>query len=384
MEDPRPYEARLATVLRVAVQSNHATFLDICRAAKGAFPDDVLRVLSDVSGGQQNRQHLVGVGGRGHLASDYQAWPEPSPVDYEWRFTPATAMRVASIAASFGGKVACLGTPSVFAHLQAEGVDAVLVDRNPSLTRLLDPPNKGCVISADIAALPACLGQVRFPVIVIDSPWYLDHMRYWIAQAITVASPGASVLLSLFPELTRPTAAIERETFLRDIQSIGSIRFLDVLEYETPLFERETLSALGIPPLPAWRMGDLLSMTLSKNPKHPRVTRPREPDWARFLFGSQIVALRYSTAHSEPIRVNSIYPDGSFMLKSVSARDPLRHKITFWTSRNRCALASGGLRLFQFLNALAGGERAQDLLERVPLTEDERNSLTILVALIGW
>ena len=138
------------------------------------------------------------------------------------------------------------------------------------------------------------------------------------------------------------------------MKSLGHIEVLPVrITYETPRFEQETMSALGLPVLPDWRTTDAALISFDRDSPDFEAPHPGTVErWERFRFGSQIVALRQCAGDNSAITVESVYPSGGYLRRTVSYREPVRADIGFWTSRNRVARVTGVRRLSQFLTLL--------------------------------
>jgi len=271
--------------------------------------------------------------------------------------------------------------------------DAFLMDRNRGLVGSLEPANRTRLVFTDFLdevgnwenpnSIPT-----QFDVVLLDPPWYLDHTMTWIARALRFLKPGGEIVLTIFPELVRPSASTEREELMGTLEKLGVVRPLpfDAL-YTTPLFEHETLGAFGLSDLGQWRSANLVSVTISDPEIALEHRPPFEAKWQRVQLGSQVVAVRESSARGEaattPLKLTTPGVDGSFLLKSVSARDPIRQNITVWTSRNRAAIAvQGSAQIFPFLQALAAGHPANGLLASA--LASSRDELRVLLSLVGW
>src|SRR4051794_2423934 len=123
------YELMLDRRVRQLLDAGASRFEDLCRGCQGAFPTEVAASLCRIG------PHAASLTAREPVrlvAPDMGPYlPEPHPIDYEWRFSRATAAAVARYAERIGGRVACLGVPTVFIELRPEHVEAVLIDRNP-------------------------------------------------------------------------------------------------------------------------------------------------------------------------------------------------------------------------------------------------------------
>lgn len=339
------YERRLAASAAAASKSA-GDFQGLCRMMDGAFPAEVARVIPAKLRNQPSDAALAHESGFLNKKG-----PEPHPVDYDWRFNAATADALGELVRGYDD-VLCFGTPTVFDAIARKGRRVCLVDRNPLISRVLVRTKSARVVITDIADTQGLNGM--FDAAVLDPPWYLPFYELWLASVIPFLMPGASVFLVLFRELTRPGAARQRNQLLRKLSCVGSVSF-PVLEavYSTPRFEAEVLRRVGLPDMPAWRVGDVVRVDLTDNVLtwpfptwDPRVRR----SWSRFVVGNEVVVLAVDSQDTGPIAHSP--PEGrqaSFELHSVSKRDPRRGRINIWTSRNRAAIVSGTERLAALL-----------------------------------
>ena len=387
------YRRRVGATIQAAVSGGATTLTSICRQCQGAFPPIVRELLVDTLHGRSLPHRSWRDEEPGMFDSAIPAMPEPHPIDYEWRYTATTADALAEYFVKQRSRVACLGTPSVFWRLCHLNADAFLLDRNRGLLGSLEPENRKRLILTDLLEdgsnwkkPDSSPGQ--FDAVLLDPPWYLDHTVAWIARALNFLKPGGEIVLTLFPELVRPAATRERADLMRVLETLGMVQPLPFdAFYTTPVFEHETLGAFGLSDLGQWRSAGLVRVTVS-DPKTMIATElPVESRWERVQLGSQIIAVRESSAGGEdltaPLQLVAPGSDGSFLLKSVSARDPDRQNISVWTSRNRAAVAVQGIgQILPFLQGLAAGIRPIDLISSAPASS--REALRILLSLVGW
>lgn len=383
------YRQSVRRAIHAARAAGAATLTAICREARGAYPTIVNDLLLEQTG------HLTRIRDwtdeqAGLFESLLPEMPEPHPIDYEWRYTSSTADALAAYLSSGAGRIACLGTPTVFVRLRALGKNAVLFDRNPGILGSIPEEARRAVHLVDmldpqIDNIDASV-KAGFDAVLLDPPWYPEHVMVWFAQALRIVRPGGRIILTLFPDLVRPSAAVERERLQVSLREYGRVAGLEFRAfYTTPLFEHETLTAFGLGALGHWRSGDLVCVTVAQPDRSVIVAQPIEPSWDRVRLGMQVVAVRTETTMQPetPLRFEPIMPDGSFLLKSVSARDPNRSRISVWTSRNRALrVASGGSQILPFLTQLAAGSRADHAMAGADSAS--RAALQILQSLVGW
>ncbi len=276
----------------------------------------------------------------------------------------------------------CFGAPSVFEAISQNAKKVCLVDRNRYLLNCLNAREGKRVRSFDLRQ--TIQESSSYEVLFMDPPWYPEHMEAWLDNSLRCLNPNGTLITTLLPIFTRPEAETERKQFLELLKTIGHVTSSPVsATYETPIFEQETLRAQDLNVL-AWRTADLLTIKLNGS-KLPRILMPKlEEPWRRYKIGSQIIAIRESTTDTSPVlTAKSCYEDGKFLLASVSARDPIRARIDFWTSRNRCLQLTGRHRLFPLLDSLEKGHTPSYLLSTIPRDADERTTMTFVLALIG-
>lgn len=383
-EETNIYESRVEDCVRRALVSQQFSFESICRSCQGAFPADVLGAIERLSDGSISQSQVTFTYENNANDPNQDLSLEPSPIDYEWRFARESAKEICTLALNCGTKIVCLGTPSVFRELLFQNADAYLIDRNPFVIDSFRQIADGRVLTTDISELNQHPSLGRFDVVVMDPPWYQEHITFWLKAGVCLAREGASVIMTLFPDLVRPAAIEERNTIMKLLGQLGEFNILSKkVAYETPLFERETLAALGIRGLSTWRLADLVKVNLKGTFPPIEVVRPREQRWERFRFGTQVVGLAQDDSNATSIAVGPPYADGSYLLKTVSTRDPVRAAIGLWTSRNRAAIVTGNQRLAGILRTLEAGTEPRKAIQRAVIQPEERSALENLVALIG-
>jgi hypothetical protein len=136
----------------------------------------------------------------------------------------------------------------------------LLVDRQP-----VQGVSNHLVGEAGTVVLP----RLEFSGAVIDPPWYPAVWRKWTAWAASAVGADCEVIVSIWPEDTRPSAAIEL-SLLRDwLSQWADFEKLDFASrYDTPQFE-QIAHSVGTPR----SMALVLDMDLyfvSANAKMPR------------------------------------------------------------------------------------------------------------------
>ncbi len=335
------YLSRLAVELRRALDYHHAgTLTELLRAGRGATPDVIVDLLRG-SGSYDTLPTAV-------LQPDQEAEkPELHPLLFEWYFNDFTARFIAEVALGAGRDILCLGTPSVAAQLSRASVrpDVTLVDADESVNVRFPSLATARVHVGELGTFPT---SKSYNVVIADPPWYFSDTMRWLAIASNAVREGGTILIPLFPELTRPSAETERNAILDAAGRLGTVELWtsDVI-YRTPGFERHALTALGIGKTGDWRSGDLMvvrRVTGTADWKlDGRIHRGLE-GWRRFSIGEQVLMLRdFETTSQTPATFLPIAGCPQNVLTSVSERDPRRSLVGLWTSRNRVA-AVGNVR----------------------------------------
>jgi hypothetical protein len=382
------YEERLRATVKTSLAAGIRHFPALCRKCEGAFPSVVLEAVKAIGAEESLVRPLWLDDEPDMIDGEVAGLPEPHPADYEWRFTNATANSIALWLNKPDKNFACFGAPSVFLHLRRLGARSSLFDNNPILPRHLPARDRAQVFTANLAAplgeMSNLIAAERFDAVVLDPPWYLDHTLRWLDNALQVVKVGGVLMLTLFPELVRPRAREEREKILSALKLIGSVRILPSFAwYATPTFEQETLAALGLPGLLRWRGGQLVVVQLQGEIRLLGSPDIHESIWDRVQIGQQIIAVRHDSRANSTITIEPPNPDGSYLLRSVSARDPTRNRINLWTSRNRALIVSGSARILEFLRMIESGMAPASAVELTAASEMEAAALQTIFALAG-
>ncbi|MXG88419.1 hypothetical protein [Nocardioides flavescens] len=290
--------------------------------------------------------------------------PELHPLLYEWYFTGHGAEVVAEHARGAGSRWLTVGTPSVASALVGTPGSLALIDANDAVT--LRFPNLVGAAQVLIGEVAAVIGRaLPSDVVIVDPPWYLADVQRWLSLASQQVDSGGTIITTLFPELTRPSAGRERDNLLAACQRLGRVELRTAaVTYRTPRFELEALKALQLPDPGDWRVADLLIIRDVQRPA--AAVAPDSASfhrglvgWERFVIGPQVVFLsqRHSAADA-PASVVPIVSCPGHVLTSVSERDSRRALVSVWTSRNRVATVLDPLQVRGWLQALARGEPA--------------------------
>lgn len=346
-------DARLSDIL--AAPDGLRSLRELFSEMRGAFPSLVWERLPVVT-----RERLAArsdASPAADLSRHYS--PELHPLDFEWYFTRDSVDYLADLLSERGGRILCLGVPTVAAAAAQRGYDVTLVDRNPLIVERLPGVLRTELSVIDVRGAARHLGQ--YDVVLFDSPWNARDTREWLSIAATLAKNGALIAYSLFPSLVRPNAGNERKALVEYTETIGAATIAEnSLAYETPVFESEALRVSGISDAGNWRCADLVILHKREDPTLATVEQPYRPEavaWHTYRVGPRVVKLRSSSGrpHSDDV-VSPIPGAHDFAFDSVSARDPRRELIDVWTSRNRVAQVDNIRAFRQILEALESGE----------------------------
>lgn len=253
---------------------------------------------------------------------------EPHPLDYDWRFVDSTLNYLVSLV----GESSCItcGVPSLALRLRGLGREVISVDRNP-----LRFPDKTIDVSRDMTV------DIRSNLIFADPPWYPEEFYRWVTWAAQHAGEGCRILVSIWPNNTRPNAEAERNALLDKISSWAEISIDEgVLGYEVPIFEQQSLRLSGVdhPEIP-WRAGDLVTI----RPRlRPALAAPIGYSylWRRFIWDEYQLALKISPSSATVSNIEKLTGLSSWVFPSVSRRAEKRELIGLWSSRNEVASVS--------------------------------------------
>lgn len=268
--------------------------------------------------------------------------PVPHPLDYEWRFTPDASRELLNRATeltSTDGDVLLFGTPglAVEALTLPPARRLAFLAENNSVTQRVMALNRATGSPLAIAFCSGGLPRETADAVILDPPWYPDFIRPMLAAAAHACRIGGTVLISLPPFGTRPSAEADHHAALAFGRRLG----LDVVEhtelaiaYATPFFERNALAASGIYLPPYWRRGDLVVFRKARPTLRPPAASgsARRP-WREVTIDRMRLFIRQDTPSAAVTGLNPLV-EGD-VLPSVSRRDPRRRHGQVWTSGNR-------------------------------------------------
>ena len=288
--------------------------------------------------------------------------PFPHPLDFDWRYAQATAMRLASMLES-SEPVLCIGAPKVARLLEGRGIDVTLVDRQPfqNVQRHL--------------ALDVCDFEPdrSYRMALVDPPWYQVSLRCWTRAAARAVGSGGTVLVSVWPETTRPDARAELDAMLTEIGDWGEVeRDVARLTYEVPLFEsiaRGLCEAGALSRSPG--IGELVRIRVRETPCQSPPGSFGTP-WQRFVFDDYQLALKLKASGGTHLIERVSGADG-WSWPYVSARAPGRANIDLWSSHGEVARTGAPLQIARALRRAATSRNADGFDRALATLPDLKN-----------
>lgn len=296
--------------------------------------------------------------------NDCGTLPPPHPLDYDWRFSEVALERLFQSCietVSANGTIVLLGTPSLFrfSHQRSISQKMILLDSNKSLSgRLGHIANDSEAMFINL--LRDALPTLSAHAVVLDPPWYSEHIRSFLWVAAKLCCIGGSISVSFPPIGTRP--GMEQEwSGAADWAKCLGLRLLSVQElalpYVTPPFEKNAFKFEGTPSISdTWRRGNLVTFRKEAVSEIPRpLLLPDEELWKETQLSGVRIRIRswQESAFADP-RIVSILPNN--VLTTISRRDPRRQLADLWTSGNRIFQCQGKGTLYQIIESLSDGQ----------------------------
>lgn len=368
---------RLAELIRLGERD----FGSLVNRLPGVFPTDALAGLRRLQARRHLDAHPAVLIDSSLLDRSPRTWesvesglPHPHPLDYEWRFGPEAVELLADRCNALTGRsdhVALVATPtlamtsgSIFGNKPVTyiGADTSLVASDHQPSHLF--------AARHVNLLEANRSTRRFAAVVMDPPWYDEHMQRFLWFAASATRLAGVLLLSMPAAGTRPGVTEEHARCLRWCTRLGFELYRlerGALPYETPLFERNALRAAGILNIPAyWRRGDLWILRKVKASRAEWPGDLMRSVWTEYRFG--LVRLRVDRGagapHGSPALVSLVPGD---VLPTVSRRDSMRKLARVWTAGNRvfgCAAPCEFAQIVEAWQAGAWRERASNSIAR--------------------
>ncbi|HML66722.1 MAG TPA: hypothetical protein PKC55_18000 [Dysgonomonas sp.] len=335
----KDYHKKILQVISPYFDQEEINLTNLAKKANGVTPQELYKILSKENIAIDNKILM--------LEKDI-SYLEPNPIDFDWRFTDDSVSDILNLIEISKNNIGCFGVPSVFRKIVTHS-DTILFDINPFLKDEL-PDCKNRIIVADLN-FEKIIGY-EFDIIIMDPPWYTNSFINWFKQAINNLKSGGTIFTTKIPSLVRPSAVKDWESIINKINLYLSTekKEIDIL-YKTPLFEIESYKSIGLMNIGDWRKAEFVSFKLINKEILEFEIEPKN-NWERYKFGNKTVSIKI-TDNNQEIKIIPPYPDGSYILKSVSNRDEYKKKINFITSRNKALIIQGTIKVNSFLKNLA-------------------------------
>jgi hypothetical protein len=289
--------------------------------------------------------------------------PHPHPLDFDWRYDDATAQALTTLLRD-SPPIVAIGAPTVTRLLEATGVDVTLVDRQPIQAARRHIMGDATDFIADR----------QYRTALVDPPWYPTQLSSWSEAAARAVGVGGTVFVSVWPDMTRPSAAGEVAFALKGFSRWAHIcRNVATLRYATPWFETVARkhgegTELSRSPL----IGELVRLDVRTLPP-VRLAEDAVEQWLRFAIDDYQLAIRRRPGGG-PIGMEPIFSADGWYWPYVSARAPGINQIDIWSSDSEVA-------------RLESSERMIDVVRqalRVPDSDAFERALIDVPALLSW
>lgn len=300
-----------------------------------------------------------------------------NPVLSSWYFSAATCSNIADLKDWSRKRLAFLGTPRLYEWFAERrlGQTRVLFDLDITVLRALANLTARAGdrhVTYDARRELPDVYNDRFDYVFFDPPWYPEYYATWLRRGCRLA-PRGTLIFPLFPSLTRPSAAVERDAIMRPLHEAGvSIWTISgFAEYVVPSFERAQLCAAGLDGVHLWKTADVIIAeldglgTVAEFEDLPLDETP----WSEVDLGSIRIFADVSTpAVDGPL---AFLPEGwTRILGSPSRRDRQRSQANVLTSRGHGFMTSDPIRLLAWLGEVAGSSHHPEAVRRVIANPD--------------
>jgi hypothetical protein len=311
---------------------------------------------------------------RGILGSNYfrelvravlRSLPKPSLVYSQWWFSEPTYSKLVAFLLGLQRQnkdyhIAFLGSSTLGTVLsQCVSAPVAIIDVDDVLLERI----KTCVggtaqrIQRDISdPLDASL-KGQFDVVVADPPWSSSTLRTFFVRSAQMLSVDGTLVISLPPVFTRPSAAADRTSFLDLARVLGlslRTRLMSFTEYDVPAFECNAYKEHGIGLKEPWRKGDIFVFRKQrKSAGYEDIPVEASWKWDQYDYATVRLFLKSNGSTQEgPARIMSVPGKNNFLYDSTSSRTQLWEHACLVSTRNQIAEISGRKQLEAILQEL--------------------------------
>jgi hypothetical protein len=373
------------------LSKNHVDFCSLVSSLPGIYPTEVLHSLERLVASRRidskiplhilrdSKKKSFSLRVRKKIHS-----PPPHPLDFEWRFTDDTVIKLAKYCLSLsepGDTIGLLGVPSIYRLVFNNKLNRrfVLFDKNPIDDNKCGSFNAS--IHCDLRHYRMHYNSIA-KIVLMDSPWYPEYNRAFLYNASKFCQKNGLILIVTPKEGTRPKIKEEWKDLLKFSKRNG-LKYLGIISediaYDTPYFEKNSLKAAGILNiLQTWRTANLavFEKTNERIIQPPILIQPY--DWYKeSYFGIRVRKNKELKIFFDPRLTPIIQGD---ILPSISRRDSRRELADVWTHGNRIFKCKGTNVLHKILLAKKRLETPEypieSMIER-PLNKRERRMVSI-------
>lgn len=369
------YTERIEACIRVALRDFPRTFDEIVKKCYGAYPILVKQVMDEM----KIHSRLVPlyltqeeeipytenaeVDSRKSELVTYTL--ENNPILSNWYFSWQSCKKISLIDHWSGKNILFLGTPRLFEYFLiskcAGHLTLIDLDRNVtnSLAHKYIHAGQNSHIDIQTDDINFLEDQrIKYDVIFLDPPWYLESYFIWITKASKLIAPTGTIIMSMFPSLVRPTAAEERKELFRFCRKFSAsvLSIPEYLEYDIPTFEQRELKHADVDLRSNWKISDLLILQ-GVSPAEPYNIIDISDEyrgWFEFnLFGFRwFIHMKKSDAVHENVQPLISLVGQSAYLDSPSRRNPQLKAANLRSSRGHGLFVSDPGRFLKIVNDL--------------------------------
>lgn len=357
------FEKKIDLLIFQSIKEGKYLFQDLLSSVPGAYPTEILDSVKRLTNSQEippkilkNLLMFLSSSPTYDIESDVL----PShPLDFTWHFSKSTRMFLLDYMYEMTRQhdsISFLGTPSLLCEPHP-----VFLDRTPYLIdkQVSNFKTRGifnlrayrCDLLRDIVP------TLKTNLVIADPPWYSEYYNSFLWAASKMCSIGGKMFLVLPAENIRPEMPSELKQIIRYSKSLGfSLSSVEknVISYNTPEFERNSLISKGISNFPKdWRKADLGIFIKKENRNISRKILESNDSWKSVTINGIEIRIKINKINDyvSPSLISIVQKD---VLGSVSRRDPIRNNVNVWFEDNRVFFSQGPNILYVILQAMEG------------------------------